>query len=458
VAALAVTPPAAVASNGVRLTINGGASRHIALSDIEANANIAPIRTTDRPGGAYAPDRQQGGTSASAFVEKLAHIPLDALVDTGVAMTVMDGRGATATLISAEAKGPISGDPLGQRSATFDSYTGSSVYFFKPLTDPDGSTYLINPVAPDDLLVDINTKGRLLAVHLDAPAQVQPKDTVHFSATVDTAVSNATYEWDFGDGSAPQQTNDDPTISHVYADGGRFSAQVTITTKDGSSGTDSVPILVGTPAAGGTPPNAPPPPPGLLTGGGGTPGGGGTGKTGGGKGGSKAPTTGHASGGRQDTSPAAKRKTSTAKRNDKTPTGRKKRSTANPAAAPPPPPPPLQATGKQRAAGARKPSRGAADRQRNVRTPPPAASGRGLPITGILLAGTSPFESALPALKPAAADALARTAARAAAGSPGGLLGWLGVGSLSIAVLLCGAALEMHALARRTRPPTPAAA
>jgi hypothetical protein len=456
VVALAVGPPIAVADNGIQLTIKGGAGRPVTRAQLEAVRDVDPVTTTSHPVGGTEDVILRGGTSALALAE-LVHIPPAALSATGPAMTVTLAGETPVTLGKDEIENGLTGErrsPAGPRSATFDAGYSDVVRFFKPLASPGGNTFGFDPPIGRDLQVDINTTGDLIDVTVDADERIEPGDRVIFSATANPAPSGAdvVYEWDFGDGSALQQTTGLGS-QHVYAAKGTFEARLTVTTSGGSSGTDAVKIQVGTPDAGPGQ-SAPPGPPAAQTGAGGTPGGGGRAKSGGGNGGAGAPATGHASGSKKQTAAGRKRATSTGKRTTpaakrKKPTPAKRRAAADRAATAPPVP----ATGKPKTGGARRRSDGAADRQREPKPAPPPEPGPGRQITGILLAGTSPFQSALPALKPASADELARTAARAAAGNPGGLLGWAGVGGLAIAVLFGGAGVEMRALARRVRHP-----
>ncbi|OED36933.1 hypothetical protein AB833_25250 [Chromatiales bacterium (ex Bugula neritina AB1)] len=106
----------------------------------------------------------------------------------------------------------------------------------------------------DARIVDINGDGNMdmfiahrnrYSVYInDAPPRVV--DIVSVSAppvaagsqtsfTVDLrSVNDVTYEWDFGDG-APKETTSSDTITHTYADPGRYQATVTATDDQGST-------------------------------------------------------------------------------------------------------------------------------------------------------------------------------------------------------------------------------
>jgi hypothetical protein len=440
---------AAARDGGVQITINGGAGRYVTHAELAGDQDQPAVETTT----SISPreTRYIGGTSAKELV-RLAGVGLPALADpplNGAAMTVTfaGDRSPPVSLTAAEVRDGLTGDPLGPRQATFDAGYSSVVRFTQPLRAGASRYDYVESPLDRDLLVDINTTGHALQVQLSASSlRIEHGESVSFSATVSPAPSGSsvTYDWDFEGNDEPVQLPG-PAGSHVYAVDGSYTARLTVTTDDGSSGTDAVAIQVGTPAAGGT--SNTPAPPAAGTGGGGAAAGGGPAASGGGSATPGAPSRGPARGRRTSTSSGHKAKTPAASR---------KKPDRRTAVRPTPPASP--ATGARRADGARRPATGAADRTRDPATPPPSRVA-GVPIRGILLSGTSPFQSALPALEPAPADALARSAARAAAGSPGGLLGWLAGGALTIAVLISGALVEMRALARRAlRPVTPTAA
>jgi hypothetical protein len=80
----------------------------------------------------------------------------------------------------------------------------------------------------------------------------------------------------------------------------------------------------------------------------------------------------------------------------------------------------------------------------------PSPEGAGVPVRGILLAGVTAVQSALPLLAESPeATIAARSPARAGAGSPAGVLGWLAGTALCLLLLLSGAMREIRPLSHR---------
>jgi hypothetical protein len=443
---LAAAAPADARDGGVKVTINGGPGRYLSYDTVAAALDQPQIDTTRRING-HDDQISVSGTKAATLVQ-LAGVGLPALVGTSAMTVTSELFNSTPVVLSAsEVTDGLSGDPLGLRYATFGTNSGREVSFFEPLrSSDDPATHSLDSPTGSDLSVNLATRGHPLAVKITpSSTQIDPGGQVSFSASVDPAPdgSDTTYEWDY-EGNDDPVTTTGPGGAHVYAANGLYAATLTVTTRDGSSGSDSADIQVGPPAT--NPPGAPPPPPGSTPGpGSGAP------HPGAGTAGPKAPTHGPAKG-PKTTSSTGHSKPSSGKGHTKTTPKRSTPKKTTPAATPAPESTPTTSgaartsTSKQRG-----PTHTGADRNRKAKpTPDPAPHARGIPISGLLLAGTSAFDSVLPTLKPAAANALARTAARAAAGSPTSALGWLGGFGLCAGVLLSGVLTETRSLVRRT--------
>ncbi|MEA2354537.1 MAG: hypothetical protein QOD61_666, partial [Solirubrobacteraceae bacterium] len=389
-----------------------------------------PVDTTSRVNGRDTAI-QVGGTTAAKLVQ-LAGVGLPALTDMSV--TFAGSSTPPVTLTANDVKNGFSGDPLGggPRYVTFDAGAETEVRFFEPLrASSDARTYSVDPPGRTDLQVNLDTTGHRLTVRLTATStQIDAGQSVTFDAQTTPGPTGpaSTYAWDFEGAGQPVDTQV-PGDSHVYAADGTYQASVTVTTLDGSSGTDSVVIQVGKPASGGT--STTPSPPAAALSGGGAPAGGGAAKNGGGSASPNAPNSGPAH------TPA------------KSPPATARPVARRPAPAAPPQtaatalsPPAKSAARRVAAAGSGKPP------PASLRRPPP--KGAGVPVRGILLAGVTAVQSALPLLagSPEATIA-ARSAARAGAGSPAGVLGWLAGTALCLLLLLSGALREISPLSHR---------
>jgi PKD repeat protein len=58
------------------------------------------------------------------------------------------------------------------------------------------------------------------------------------------AIANATFAWDFGDGTAVEETTGGADVTHTYAAGGTFTVELTVTGEDGLSSTETHDIVV----------------------------------------------------------------------------------------------------------------------------------------------------------------------------------------------------------------------
>ena len=103
-------------------------------------------------------------------------------------------------------------------------------------TDAVTATVTVGPVgsSPDAVAITPDQAPRA-AVTAGASAPGTPTTFDASSSTVSFG-SIASYEWDFGDGSAPTTTAT-PTTSHVYAATGAYTASVTETSSGGTSTT-----------------------------------------------------------------------------------------------------------------------------------------------------------------------------------------------------------------------------
>ncbi len=122
--------------------------------------------------------------------------------------------------------------------------SGSTAYVATGLTDTVVPIYLATGTVETPVTVGSNAYA--LAVTPDqapvASFTATPSEAgqpTSFDATASSAPSSgiATYQWTFGDGQ--QAVSSGPTISHLYAGGGQFTATVTLTDADGTSLTQS---------------------------------------------------------------------------------------------------------------------------------------------------------------------------------------------------------------------------
>ena len=76
-------------------------------------------------------------------------------------------------------------------------------------------------------------------VNPTTPTAGTPAD---FSATVESSVTNATYQWTWGDGSTSTITG--KTTNHTFATAKTYTVQLTVSTADGRSGNASRDVKV----------------------------------------------------------------------------------------------------------------------------------------------------------------------------------------------------------------------
>ncbi len=140
--------------------------------------------------------------------------------------------GATATL------------PAGTRPAAVTVVPSGGAVYVANETSPGVASELTVPAAtaspasiavggaPDAIAVTPD-EAPVAALSVLPGAATQP---TMFNASQTTFPSSgpASYTWDFGDGSSPVVTTT-PTTSHVYAEGGSYTATVTVTDVDGTS-------------------------------------------------------------------------------------------------------------------------------------------------------------------------------------------------------------------------------
>jgi|GEM_PF-1112477 PKD repeat protein len=58
------------------------------------------------------------------------------------------------------------------------------------------------------------------------------------------AIANATFAWDFGDGTAVEETTGGADVPHTYATGGTFTVELTVTGEDGLASTETHDVVV----------------------------------------------------------------------------------------------------------------------------------------------------------------------------------------------------------------------
>ncbi|MBI1731096.1 PKD domain-containing protein [Candidatus Acetothermia bacterium] len=88
------------------------------------------------------------------------------------------------------------------------------------------------------LTFTLNRQSDPVAVFNVRPTDVQVGQSVNFEASTAGNASITSYQWRFGDTSAPQKTNT-PNVDHIYASAGTFPATLTIFTSDGRTITSS---------------------------------------------------------------------------------------------------------------------------------------------------------------------------------------------------------------------------
>ncbi len=81
------------------------------------------------------------------------------------------------------------------------------------------------------------------------PADPSFEDEILFTPAADIAdpegaIANATFAWDFGDGSAIEQTTGTATVTHTYAGGGTFDVTLSVTGEDGLTSTKTHEVIV----------------------------------------------------------------------------------------------------------------------------------------------------------------------------------------------------------------------
>jgi cytochrome c len=134
--------------------------------------------------------------------------------------------------------------------------TGANGCYKRPMDmdfGPDGSLYLIewgsgfggNNADSGIYRIDYVGAGRRPVAHATAdPTSGQEPLEVDFSSagSIDPDGTSLTYEWNFGDGSAPST---DPNPTHTYTATGTYTATLRVTDQSGATGVDNVQIVVG---------------------------------------------------------------------------------------------------------------------------------------------------------------------------------------------------------------------
>jgi cytochrome c len=134
--------------------------------------------------------------------------------------------------------------------------TGPNGCYKRPMDmdfGPDGSLYLIewgsgfggNNDNSGIYRIDYVGAGRRPIASASAdPTSGQPPLEVEFSSegSIDPDGTSLTYEWNFGDGSAPST---DPNPTHTYTTAGTYTATLRVTDQSGATGVDNVQIVVG---------------------------------------------------------------------------------------------------------------------------------------------------------------------------------------------------------------------
>lgn len=423
VAALGPGAAAASAAGGVAVTINGRAGLRLSLEDLQQHVDIARMPATVRSADGTERTELHGGVSARDLVEKLIGIPAATVRRLELPRTSLPG---SVVLTGDEVADGFGGDLHGRLAATFDPDYGPEVHFFRPLRDEQdvNDRDAVDAPSGSDLRVVLETTGRALDVSAIADDTTLGSGAPVRLNALTSGVPDGVqlrFQWSFGDG----QSAAGASVSHAYAVDGTYDATVTVVGSDGSSGISApVRIIVGAGGDGGAAatPQAPSGP--ATSGSGGNGAGGGTSATGTGTG-AQGPTTGRRSGSATRTS----RPKSTRSRR---PSSRPSTSTGTRA------PVPAASTAGQPATSSTTTAPTAPRRSAPKSVAPTSER-----VRGTVVAGTgSPLSGAL-----AAADALARlpdeqvAGARAGAGHTGPA-GWMGGGTIALALLAAGALRE----------------
>jgi PKD repeat protein len=82
-----------------------------------------------------------------------------------------------------------------------------------------------------------------------SPKEPEEGESVYFDGSASSGAGGATiteWTWDFGDGGDPVEDND-PTVSHTYADSGEYVVRLTVTDSQGRTGTTTATVEVSEP-------------------------------------------------------------------------------------------------------------------------------------------------------------------------------------------------------------------
>lgn len=428
-------PLPADAGGGVRTTVNGLAGPYLSVGLLHDRVDVPrdTLTTTRMADGEEWRDGR-GGTPARRLVALAGLDPVHVLT---MAIDRPNTSGSV-LLTGVEVTDGFHGDPLGLREATFDpdynldpaTGLGSEVHFFRPMRnalDVNDSDAL-DPPKDRDLVVHLTTDGPVLAVSADAdPTQASPGTPIHLTASLVPPRSDATFSWDFGDGSAPAAGAE---VDHAYV-AGSWEPTVTALTHDGAAGAALVHVQVGPPPSDGA--------------GDGTGVGGAVAGAGGGSGGRYAPSEGPRHGG--STASAGGRRAAhgradaRARVHNSSPTSRPHAAFTAGTRREPPPPRPTDATTTSRSSAAlhdaRRPPSAAAGRPQSPAAPASAESAAR--VSGVLLAADGATLRAPAAGLVPAPDAQARNAASvraSASASTSQPLGWWLLAGLGLVLLL----------------------
>jgi glucose/arabinose dehydrogenase/PKD repeat protein len=187
----------------------------------------------------------QGGRRMGAINngDHIAFNPVDLKNMTSATFRVSSGgAGGTIELHTDRPDGPLVGTATVANTGGYDNYVTLAPV---PITDPGGGAhklYLVfkNPSTTGALYdvdsVRFNGKGMAAAIGVNVAADQTGGPApfeVKFQASSPDAPANATYAWDFGDGTTAQGAS----VTHTYNEPGEYTAKVTVSDASGVLGT-----------------------------------------------------------------------------------------------------------------------------------------------------------------------------------------------------------------------------